>query len=212
MLFRRGRRAPSRKARWQQLAEDLNLAVRPDGEAVLTDCLDLSVNPLASEVFQASETGALRLFAFDFHSAADSAGGSELMTGCLLLSEARLSPLALRFDRQLRSQLARIRAGASQARLVLTGAADGFDDRVSTVARDEEAARQLLNAPVRSAVDRLLGRDGPAPVLSVSGNQLFAQLRAADPELEQEVSYLLTDLLGLYAALSALKLIPDRAS
>src|SRR5690625_7260479 len=117
-MFRRGRLAPARKARWQQLAEDLNLTVRPDGEDVLTDCLDLSVTPLASEVFQASETGALRLFAFDFHSAADSAGGGERMTGCLLLSEARLSPLALRFDRQLRSQLAPIRAGAGPERRV----------------------------------------------------------------------------------------------
>ncbi len=202
MFFQRRARPDARTASWQTVAAGLGLIECDAGEDLLADSLDLNSTPLASTVWQAADTGAIRLYAFDFLSDSVIPGRHELMTACLLLSEHDFCPVPLRMERQLRSQLAGFRASASMGLVVLSGSDDGFDEQVTVVAREVEAARGLLGSQVREATLRLFGRSEQAPSLSVSGNQLLAQARADGFRL-QDLEYLLADLMALYVALDS---------
>jgi len=197
--FRRRTRPDPRTAAWQQLAADLGLEQCSDGAELLGDSLDLSSTPLASAVWRAADTGDINIYAFDFHSDSVIPGRLELMAACLLVSPTQFCPVPLRLGRQLRARLTDIQAGASQAQVVLTGTADGFDEQVSVVARDADAARRVLSAPVRAAALQLLSRSEHAPTLSISGQQLLAQARAEQFSLP-DLEYLLVDVMALYAA------------
>src|SRR5690554_6617610 len=133
MLFRRRPRVTSREQSWQQLAEELDLELCSDGSALLADRLDLASTPLAGAVYRAANTGSLQVFAFDFLSDVRVPGQPVLSVACLIGSDQEFCPVPLRLDRQLRSQLAGIQAGASRAQVVITDSDDGFDERVTVV-------------------------------------------------------------------------------
>lgn len=199
-MFQRRRQVQSRQDTWDGLAESLGLESVIDGAALLAERLDLDSTPLGGPVYRARDTGALQVYTFDIHSDAWVHGQQELAVAGLLVAEEEFCPLPLRFSRRLRSQLAGIQAGASQAQLVVSGADDGFDERVTVVARDPAIAGTVLTGPVRQAVTRLLERDEATPILTASRNQLMAQTKAGQFELTG-LTYLLTDLMALYVAL-----------
>src|SRR5690606_13724963 len=130
-----------------------------DGADLLADRLDLASTPLAGAVYRAANTGDLQVYAFDFLSDVRVPGQPVLSVACLIGAEREFCPVPLRMDRQLRSQLAGIQAGASRAQVVTTAGDDGFDERVTVVARDTEKAAILFTAEVRQAVLRLMERD-----------------------------------------------------
>lgn len=202
MFFQRRARPDSRAVSWQKLAAELGLTEHGAGAELLADSLDLNSTPLASAVWQAADTGAIRLYAFDFLSDSVIPGRHELMVACLLVSGQEFCPVPLRLERQLRTQLADIQAGASLGQVVLSGSSDGFDELVTVVARDVAPARELLTGPVRQAVLRMFARFGSAPTVSASGKQLLAQTRADQFNLT-DLEYLIVDLLALYVALNS---------
>ncbi len=202
MFFRRNGRTDPREAAWQEQAASLGLSLCEDGQELLEPFLDLSSTPVASGVYRATETGGLQLFTFDLLSDDRSPGRHELAAACLLVADREFCPVPMRVERQLRSQLADIQAGASQAQVVHTGAADGFDERVTVVARDAEAAGRVMRAPVRQAVSRLLERTGQTPVVTMNSRQLLAQVKADQFELAG-LGNLLADMLSLYVAVSS---------
>lgn len=202
MFFRRTDRTDPREAAWQQQAASLGLSLCADGSERLDQFLDLSSTPLASSVYRATETGGLQLFTFDLLSDDRSPGRHELAAACLLVADGEFCPVPMRVERQLRSQLAGIQAGASQAEVVLTGAADGFDERVTVVARDAGAARRVMRPQVRQAVSRLLERTGQTPVLTLSHRQALIQVKADQFDLAG-LGNLLADMLSIYVAVSS---------
>lgn len=202
MFLRRKRAAESRDAVWARVAAEAGLELCPDGPELLTDRLDLGSTPLAGPVYRARDTGELQVYAFDILSDFHSTGQLELTAACLLVSGSEFCPVPVRFSRRLRSQLAGIQAGASQGQVVLSNAADGFDERVTVVARDVPAARSLLNPAVRYSVDRLLERFESAPTLTASRTQIMAQIKADQFELAG-LPYLMTDLMAVYVAMGA---------
>ena len=199
-MFRR-RRQPGRQELWQQLAAELDLEQCNNAGELLADRLDLDSTPLAGAVYQAANTGGLKVFAFDFLSDVRVPGQPVLSAACLIDSDREFCPVPLRMDRQLRSQLAGIRAGASRAQVILTGNYD-FDERVTVVARDSNRAAGLLTPGVRQAALRILERGEHAPTITANRRQLLAQVQADRFELS-DLQFLLTDLMALQVALAA---------
>ena len=202
MFLRRRRTADSREAVWDQVAAEAGLEHCPDGQELLADRLDLDSTPLAGAVYRARDTGELQVYAFDFFSDLRTAGQPELTAACLLVSAGEFCPVPLRFNRRLRSQLAGIQAGASQGQVVASNAVDGFDERVTVVARDVAAARAVLNPTVRQSVERTLERFEAAPTLTASRSQIMAQIKADQFELAG-LPYLMTDLMAICVAMGA---------
>ena len=202
MLFRRRRKAETREETWRRLAAGLRFIEHQDGSRLLAGFLDLESTPLSGPLFQAANTGGLNMFAFDFLSDVRVPGNHVPSVGCLLVAESAFCPVPLRLDRQLRSQLAGIQAGASGARVVDAGTRDDFGTRVTVVARDTEVAARLLTPEVRRAALRLLERSGQPPTITASDRQLLAQVPQDRFDLE-ELESLMSGLLSLYLALEA---------
>ena len=202
MFLRRKRASDPRAAAWEHVAAEAGLELCTGGPELLADMLDLDSTPLAGPVYRARDTGALQVYSFDLLSDFRATGQLELTAACLLASDSEFCPVPVRFSRRLRSQLAGIQAGATQGQVVSSHAADGFDDRVTVVARDVGAAQTMLIPAVRHAVDRLLERSEVALTVTASRNQIMAQIKADQFELAG-LPYLMTDLMAIYLAMGA---------
>lgn len=203
MFFRFWRRRKSTERRWLDLAKELGLERADDGEALLHDLLDLPSGARLGPVLRLAQPGTAYTYLF-YYSQPTEARSRQLpcITGCLLVSGDRVSPVSWRAVRKLHNVISSLQASATGGRVALVPGADEFNEKVTVVARHEEEVVRLLRPPVREVLERAIRRLEPPPTLTV-GEQRILLTAASEKVALDEVEYLLSDVLSLYAALES---------
>lgn len=203
MFLLRRRAAPNREQAWRSHADRLGLEAVEDGAELLNDLLGLGPDASVGPVYSAPGSDPARVLVFDYLDTSLPPGGRESRetTACLLVAPERIAAAPLRAYPRLHEVMATIRAGASGGQLV--SVQDEEFERVATVvAREPAAATATLTPAVRAVLARCLARPGASATVSVSESSLLLGVRGEGRALEA-LEFLISDLLSLYAALTA---------
>lgn len=219
--FRKQARDP-RRAEWERFAAEFELEPAPELDELLRHRFDLGDDAL-DPLYALSRPGQPQLIAFDQRRERSGPTGSVtlLRTAVALRAEADHTALSLRATPRRNKALEAIEASRSGARRFELPDDPGFDGSVSVYVRDTEAARELLTAPVRDVLRRLLlaadeattsvSATGAglghvntvAPAVVVGTRNLFLSLEPRQAFPLRVLGELLAEMLSLYAALDA---------
>ena len=202
MFFRFWRRRDPVQKRWLDLAKRLGLERADDGELLLRDLLDLPPGAQLGPVLQLGEASAADTYLFYYVQPTDQRSRQlPCITGCLLVSDASISPVSWRAVRKVHNVISSLQASATGGQIALVPGADEFNEKVTVVAREEQRVVTLLTPAVRQVLSRIVDRVAAPPLLTVGEQRIL--LTAPGPEVEFDAAeFLLSDVLSLYAALS----------
>ena len=203
MFFRFWRRRNPTEKRWLELAKRLGLERVDNGEELLQDLLDLPAGARLGPVLELNSAGAARAYLFYYLQPTDERSRRlPCITGCLLVSQDRISPVSWRAIRKVHNVISSLQASATGGQVALVPGADEFNEKVTVVAREEREVVELLRPPVRTVLERAIQRVEPPPTLTVAERRVL--LTAAGNEVAHEdAEFLLSDVLSLYAALES---------
>ena len=203
MFFRFWRRRKSTEKRWLELAKKLGLERATNGEAMLQELLDPPPGATFGPVLRVEQAGSVETLLFYYKQpVAERSRQLPCMTGCLLVSATAFSPVSWRAVRKVHNVISSLQASATGGQIALVPGADEFNEKVTVVARHGEQAVGLLGPAVRQVLERVVDRLEPPPTVTVGEQRIL--LTAAGPDVPfDEVEYLLSDALSLYAALDA---------
>jgi len=202
MLFRR-RQADARYDGWLALARRLELDDAQGSEPLLLELLNPPAGARLAPIYT-SQLAAARLYLTDCHEG----GRLATLTSVVLLSvKEQLAPAGLRASRKLNPVLESLGASASGGQRVMVPTDAAFNQRVSVLARDAASALTLLRAPLRRRLSAALYERQVAPTFLLSEHQLIFTVKtpAHQPAELAQLEALAIDLLGIYAALLALR-------
>lgn len=205
MWFRR-RREQSDEARegWATLARSLDFEPVPDEVDSLAERLG-SEDGAPEAPFALRRPGQPELLLFR-RAQSRRLGPTQRRPVALLSSDEAFSPCSLRAFPRGNSVLANLQANRSGGTLLATGH-ETFDEAVGVVARDVEAATELLTPGVRAALTQLVGADGDGTPLDVEvaigKRHLMWSARAEVAAPYAPVAQAAVGLLSVYAALRA---------
>ena len=203
MFFRFWRRRNPTEKRWLELAKRLGLERVDNGEELLQDLLDLPAGARLGPVLELNSAGTARAYLFYYLQPTDERSRRlPCITGCLLVSQDRISPVSWRAIRKVHNVISSLQASATGGQVTLVPGADEFNEKVTVVAREEREVVELLRPPVRTVLERAIQRVEPPPTLTVAERRVL--LTAAGNEVAHgDAEFLLSDVLSLYAALES---------
>jgi len=201
MLFRR-RQVDVRYDGWLALARRLELDEARGNEALL-ELLNPPAGARLAPIYT-SQLATAQLYLADCRED----GRSATLTSVVLLSATeRLAPVGLKASRKLNPVLESLGASASGGQLVVVPQDATFNQRVSVLARDAAAALAVLTPALRRRLSAALYDRQVTPTFLLSEHHLIFTVKAqADQPTElPQLEALAIDLLGIYAALLALR-------
>lgn len=202
MLFRR-RPADARYGGWLALARRLELDDAGGDEASLLELLNPPGGSRLAPIYT-SRLDTAQLYLTDCRED----GRLATLTSVVLLSAtAPLAPAGLRASRKLNPVQESLGASASGGQRVLVPQDAVFNQRVSVLARDAASALAMLTPPLRRRLLAALYGHQVAPTFLLSEHQLIFTVKApaGQPAELAQLEALAIDLLGIYAALLALR-------
>ena len=206
---------------WRRLAERLELEKASERAPKLRQFLNLAPSTVFGPVYRTYvETGedheaGLYLFEYTPHRQNPAAEVEGLASVCMLAVYHEISPIPLKALRKRHRVLESIDASATGSAIVPFSEVDeAFDKAVTVFARDEATAHRLLTSGTRTLLKRALCEREVAPTFLLGERQLFFThaAPATQPTPLNVLESLATDLLSLYALLSAPKQTPPPAA
>ncbi len=198
----------ARAAEWRALGARLELEDHSERASKLRGFLDLAPEVRLEPIFRlrldiGGPAAALYLFDYQFDYQV-SRSVPQLTSVALLNATHPVSPIALKALCKQHRVLENLTASASGSAIVALDD-PGFRERVTVYARDASQARDLLTPPVRRILEKALYERGASPILLLGERQLLFSVTApaAQPTPLSVLEKLTTDLLSLYAVLSA---------
>lgn len=202
MFFRR-RQVDARYHGWVALACRLELDEAGGHEALLLELLNPPGGSRLAPIYTA-QLDTARLYLADCREN----GRMPVLTSAVLISTTEpIAPAGLRASRKLNPVLESLGASASGGQRVVVPQDLVFNQRVSVLARDAAAALAVLTPPLRRRLLAALYHHQVAPTFLLSEQHLVLTVKApADqpPELAR-IEALAVELLGIYAAIKALR-------
>jgi hypothetical protein len=203
MLFRWWRRRDPLETAWREVTGRLGLVPAADGQALVSDLLDLPADVVLGPVHQVEQAGAAQVYLFWYRRDPQSRSREpSYVTACLLVSEREVSPVSWRASRKMHSVIASLQASATGGEVIAVAGAEEFNQRVTVVAREGSRLLGLLTPAVRGVLERTVGRSEPPPALTVGERRILLSAPGTRPAFDQ-VEFLMTDVLSLYAALES---------
>jgi hypothetical protein len=201
MFFRRSQ-AESRAQGWQAFVAKLELSAIDGAERRLRDLLDLARASFEA-VYGLALDDERRLYLFDYREATGRM--AQLVTVCLLSLKEPRWQVSLRASKRSSPLLASLGASAVGGEQVIFPQDPAFSQAVTVVARDTAGARSLLTPAARKALQRALAERSASPTLRLGERHLVLshRARAENPLAFEALELMLSDLLSLYAALTA---------
>lgn len=202
MLFRR-RRLDTRFDSWVALARRLELDNAGGKEALLLELLNPPAGSRLVPIYTC-QLDTARLYLADCRED----GRSPALTSAVLISTTEpIAPAGLKASRKLNPVLESLGASASGGQPVLVPQDAVFNQRVSVLARDAASALKVLTPSLRRRLLAALYGHQVAPTFLLSEHQLIFTVRApaAQPAELARLEALAIDLLGIYAAIKALR-------
>lgn len=203
MFFLRPK-ADARSRDWQALAQRLDLEDASGSEALLRELLDPPAGVRLAPMYACTIDPELTLYLTECREG----GRVPTLTSVILLSAgAPIASVGLRASRRRDPVLESLGASASGGQPVRVPGDAAFNERVSVLARDPAAALVILTPPLRRRLQAALYNHQVAPTFLLSERQLALTVRrpAADPADPAQLEGLTVALLGICAALLALR-------
>jgi hypothetical protein len=203
MFFRPRRLKDERLEAWQRFAERLGLEDAGDVAERLRRWLDLGevgVSPL----YALRRPDLPTLYLFDILRTLRGPAGEMTLrhSACLLRADEDFAPLSLRALPKQTKARELIEAGRTGSQVVPID--DAFDAEVTVFARDVPAAASLIRPPLRPVLSRALTERGPGVSLVLGERHALLSVESDEPPPLPTLELLLSDLLSLYAMLSAM--------
>ena len=192
-----------------QLAARLELSEAVERAPKLRQFLNLAPSTVFGSVYrtyiETSNNHKVGLYLFEYtpHRQNPAAEAEGLTSVCMLAVYHEISPIPLKALRKRHRILESIDASATGSAVVPVE--ETFDQEVTVFARDEATVHRLLTPGVRTLLKRALYEREVAPTFLLGERQLFFThaAPAAQPTPLGALESLATDLLSLYALLSA---------
>jgi hypothetical protein len=202
MLFRR-RRVDMRFDNWVALARRLELNDAGGNEMLLLELLNPPGGSRLAPIYTC-QLDTARLYLADCR---EDVRSPTLTSAVLISTTEPIAPAGLRASRKLNPVLESLGASASGGQRVLVPQDAVFNQRVSVLARDAASALAVLTPPLRRRLLAALYGHQVAPTFLLSEHQLIFTVRApaAQPAELAQLEALAIDLLGIYAAIKALR-------
>lgn len=203
MFFRPRRLKDERLEAWEAFAERLDLENAGDVAERLRRWLDLGEVTL-SPLYALRQPGLPIVYLFDSLRALRGPAGEVTLrhSGCLLRAEEPFAPLPLRALPKQTKARELIEAGRTGSSVIAID--DAFDAEVTVFARDVAGAAALIRPPLRAVLRRALTERGPGVALVLGERHLHLSVESDTPPSLATLERLMSDLLSLYAMLSAL--------
>ncbi|HEX7005306.1 MAG TPA: hypothetical protein VF168_14070 [Trueperaceae bacterium] len=203
MFFRFWRRRKPLEKRWLELAKGLGLGRADDGEILLQELLDLPAGAKLGPVLESAGAPTVRAYLFYYIRPTNERSRQlPCVTGCLLVSQEKFSPVSWRAVRKVHNVISSLQASATGGQIVLAPDDAEFNETVTVVAREEQAVVGLLGPAVRRVLERIVGRVEAPPLLTVAEERILLTAPGQEVELDA-AEFILSDVLSLYAALTA---------
>ncbi|MBS3968414.1 MAG: hypothetical protein KGZ60_14240 [Truepera sp.] len=202
MLFRR-RQVDARYDGWVALARRLELDDAGGHEALLLELLNPPGGSRLAPIYTV-QLDTAQLYLTDCRED----GRSPALTSAVLISTTEpIAPAGLRASRKLNPVLESLGASASGGQRVVVPQDAVFNQRVSVLARNAVSALAVLTPPLRRKLLAALYDHQAAPTFLLSEQHLVLTVKApADQPTElAQLEALAVDLLGIYAAIKALR-------
>jgi len=201
MFFRR-RQIDARFDSWVALARRLELDDAGGQEALLLELLNPPGGSRLAPIYTC-QLDTARLYLADCRED----GRSPAQSAVLISTTEPIAPAGLRASRKLNPVLESLGASASGGQRVVVPQDAVFNQRVSVLARDATSALAVLTPPLRRKLLAALYGHQVAPTFLLSEQHLVLTVKApADQPTElAQLEALAVDLLGIYAAIKALR-------
>lgn len=195
------RRDPDERA-WQEAAARLGLSEADGAQAMVRELLDLADDAVVGPVQKAERTGRIDAYVFWYRGAAvPRSREAVFVTASLLVSDETFSPVSWRASKKVHEVIASLQASATGGEVITVPGSEGFNDRVTVVAREPAELLPSLTPATQRVLERIVAREHPA-TLTVGQRRILISVTGSRPA-HAGVEDLLADVLSLYAALES---------
>jgi hypothetical protein len=202
-MFRPRRLKDERLEAWRTFAERLELEDAGDVAERLRRWLDLGDVEL-SPLYALRQSDLPSIYLFDTLKALRGPAGEVTLrhSACLLRADEAFAPLSFRALPKQTKARELIEAGRTGSSVVPID--EAFDAQVTVFARDAAGAAALIRPPLRTVLVRALTERGAGVSLVLGERHAHLAVEADAPPSLPTLELLMSDLLSLYAMLSAL--------
>lgn len=203
-LFSRSQK-PTRQDDWAEFAARLELTDASDRERLFHTLLNV---PPASEfggMYELTLAEYKRVYLLDYFEERTGPTGSVQFVNsvCMLRSKEPISSYSLKAQAKLHVVMESLGASATGSQVLRLHNDPAFNERVTIYARDD-SARSVFSEPVKQTLLRALFDRGVTPTFILSEQHMLLTCRGQSPTDLTTLELLLSDLLSLYAAVTAL--------